>query len=197
MGLAFLGFNLTPILALIGGASFVLAFALQNNLDNLASGLLLLVYKPFDVGDEIRISDLWGWVDDINLANTKVRGWQGQLYTIPNSIIISDTITNVTADEQRQGSIIVKTPSDFPDINKVKTILLDIAKFHKSVLQDPAPSVYTLEYDEFSWSFLFGFWTKTEDFWSTWDDLIVMIQERSKQEDVPIAIPTSDIRRIQ
>ena len=197
MGLAALGVNLTPILALIGGASFVLAFALQNNLDNLASGLLLLVYKPFDVGDEIRISDLWGWVDNITLANTKIKGWQGQLYTIPNSIIISDTITNVTADEQRQGSLIVKTPSDFQDINKVKNLLLDIAKFHKLVLQDPAPSVYTLEYDEFSWSFLFGFWTKTEDFWSTWDDLIIMIQERSKQEDIPIAIPTSDIRRIQ
>ena len=186
LGLAALGVNLAPIIALIGGASFVLAFALQNSLDNLASGLLLIVYKPFDVNDEIEVAGFLGWVTEITLANTKIKGWQGEIYTVPNSAIVGDTITNFTMEEKRKGSITVKIGIDI-NINKVKKVLLDVAHSHPLTLKEPYPSVFAKEYEEIGVSLLFSFWTKTEDFWTTWDELICMIQERFEKEDIPIA----------
>ena len=186
LGLAALGVNLAPIIALIGGASFVLAFALQNSLDNLASGLLLIIYKPFDVNDEIEVAGFLGWVTEITLANTKIKGWQGEIHTVPNSAIVGDTITNFTLEEKRKGSITVKISTDI-NINKVKKVLLDVANSHPLTLKEPSPSVFAREYEEIGVSLLFSFWTKTEDFWTTWDDLICMIQERFEKEEIPIA----------
>ena len=186
LGLASLGVNLGPIIALIGGASFVLAFALQNSLDNLASGLLLIIYKPFEVNDEIEVAGFLGWATEITLANTKIKGWQGEIHTIPNSAIVGDTITNFTLEEKRKGSITVKIGTDI-NINRVKKVLLDVANSHPLTLKDPSSSVFAREYEEIGVLLLFSFWTKTEDFWSTWDELICMIQERFEKEDIPIA----------
>ena len=76
LGLSALAVPLGPILALLGGASFVLAFALQSNIGNFASGLMLMVYKPFDVGDEVKIGGVWGFVDSITLGGTKINGFR-------------------------------------------------------------------------------------------------------------------------
>ena len=103
VALALLGVNLGPILALVGGASFVLAFALQSNLGNFASGLMILVTKPFDVGDEVKIGGTWAWVDSINLANTKLKGWYGEPIVLPNNTVWSSQISNLTANKTRRG----------------------------------------------------------------------------------------------
>ncbi|MBT9317719.1 mechanosensitive ion channel family protein, partial [Leptothoe spongobia] len=83
LALASIGVNLGPILAVVGGASFVLAFALQSNLGNFASGLMLLVNKPFDVGDEVKVAGYWAYVDSISLASTKLKDFSGNIVTLP------------------------------------------------------------------------------------------------------------------
>ena len=93
IGLTALEVSLGPILALVGGASFIIAFALQSNLANLASGLMLMIYKPFDTGDEVMIGDIWGTIDSITLANTKIKGcWTKEVISIPNNTVWESTL---------------------------------------------------------------------------------------------------------
>ena len=109
LALASLGVNLGPILAIVGGASFVLAFALQDNLGNFASGLMLLVNKPFDVGDEVKVAGYWAYVDSISLANTKLKDFSGNIVTLPNNTVWGADIINYTHADIRKIRYLTST----------------------------------------------------------------------------------------
>jgi len=180
--------SLGQVFALLGGISFVLAFALQSNLGNFASGLMIMLTKPFDVGDEVKVSDLWGWVDSISLANTKIKGFTGEVITVPNNTIWDSIIENLTASEIRGGSMYFRLPFK-ENIRKVEQILLDIAKSHPLILEEPGPGTFPWQYEEYYISIGLSFKTKTPDFWEVWSDLLRMIQERFEQEGIEIALP--------
>lgn len=192
LALTALEVSLAPILAVVGGASFVLAFALQSNLGNLASGLMLLVYKPFDVGDEVKIGGLWGWVDSITLASTRIKGFANQVYTIPNNAVWNGTIENLTAGDVRKGSILVRVPYD-SDLKHVRQVLLEIGQDHPLVLESPAPGAFLWEFSEFTIDFLFGFTTKLDDFWTVWQDMHYALRERFPAENIQVPLPHQHI----
>jgi small conductance mechanosensitive channel len=173
LALTALEVSLGPVFAVLGGVSFVLAFALQSNLGNLASGLMIMAYKPFDVGDEVKISGVWGFIDSITLANTKILSWKKQIVTIPNNAVWGGQIENYTAGEIRAWSLEVKVPFD-QDIRVVKNIWQEIASAHPLVLKKPAPSSFAWAYDHYSVSLYCGFKTKTADFWSAYEDLFIV-----------------------
>jgi small conductance mechanosensitive channel len=186
VGLTALEVSLGPILALVGGASFVLAFALQSNLANLASGLMLMIYKPFDTGDEVMVGDIWGYVDSITLASTKIKGWKDEMINVPNDTVWSSTIKNLTAGETRKGKITIRS-SFQQNIAEVERILVEIGTSHPLTLK---ASTFVWEYGEYYVSIKFAFVTKTSDFWTVWADLHHTIQERFEQEGIEIALPT-------
>ncbi|MGB3404908.1 MAG: mechanosensitive ion channel domain-containing protein [Microcoleaceae cyanobacterium] len=190
VGLTALEVSLGPILALVGGASFILAFALQSNLANLASGLMLMVYKPFDTGDEVMVGDIWGYVDSITLASTKIKGFKNEMISIPNDTVWSSTIKNLTADETRNGKITIRI-SFKQNISEVEQILVEIGTSHPLVLK---ASTSVWEYAEYYVSIKFAFITKTSDFWTVRGDLHRTIQQRFHQEGIEIALPTQDLR---
>jgi len=192
LALTALEVSLGPILALLGGVSFVLAFALQSNLGNLASGLMIMAYKPFDVGDEVKVNDLWCYVDSITLANTKLKGWDAQIYTVPNNTIWSSTIENLTTQGVRKGGVSVRISFD-TNLRRVKKILLEIGNSHPLTLDNPAPSVFPYKGGDYYVSIGIKFWTKTEDFWTAYEDILFMVQERFDKEGISI-IPQQDIR---
>ena len=192
LALTALEVSLAPILAVVGGASFVLAFALQSNLGNLASGLMLLVYKPFDVGDEVKIGGLWGWVDTITLASTRIKGFKNQMYTIPNNSVWNGTIENLTAGDVRKGSILVRVPYE-SDLKHVRRVLVDIAQAHPKVLDSPAPGAFLWEFSEFTVDFLFGFATQLDDFWAVWQDMHYALRERFPAENIQVPHPHQHI----
>ncbi|MGB3536182.1 MAG: mechanosensitive ion channel domain-containing protein [Microcoleaceae cyanobacterium] len=186
LGLTALEVSLGPIIALVGGASFVLAFALQNNLANLASGLMLMVYKPFDTGDEVIVGDIWGYVDSITLANTKIKGWKSEMINIPNDMIWGSIIKNLTAEDTRKGSMGIRIPFS-QNISEVKRILAEIGESHPLTLKAGS---FVWEYAEYYVTVNLSFIVKTPDFWKVWEDLIMMVQERFNQEGISIALPT-------
>ncbi|WP_324628988.1 mechanosensitive ion channel domain-containing protein [Phormidium sp. CCY1219] len=193
LALTALEVSLGPILALVGGVSFVLAFALQSNLGNFASGLMLMVYKPFDVGDEIQMNGIWGYVDSITLANTRLQGFDRQMINIPNNTVWSSTITNLTRSETRKATLCIRIPFH-QSIVQSERILVDLAKSHPLVLDDPPPGTFPWEYDEYFIAIYFGFTTKTDDFWSAWPDIIRHIQIRFEEEGLSVALPEQNIR---
>ncbi len=196
LALTALEVSLAPILAVVGGASFILAFALQSNLGNLASGLMLLVYKPFDVGDEVKVAGLWGYVDSITLASTRLKGWAGQIYTLPNNTVWNDIIENLTADEIRKGSFTVRLAFD-ADLPRVAQVLTEMAKAHPLVLEDPAPGVFLWDYGDYTVNLLFGYWAKLDDFWTVWQDLHYQILERFPEENIEMPYPHQHIHLVE
>ncbi|WP_235006780.1 mechanosensitive ion channel family protein [Calothrix rhizosoleniae] len=186
LGLAALEISLGPVLALVGGASFVVAFALQSNLGNLASGLMIMVAKPFDVGDEVKLSGIWGYVDSITLASTKIQGFQGQMFNIPNGVVWSGMIETLTQSKNRKVDIWLQIPFS-EELERVEKLLLEIIKSHPKILQDPPPSTFVWQIAEYYISVGIGGWATKEDYWTVHEDVIRMIRERFIKEGIPVA----------
>jgi small conductance mechanosensitive channel len=196
LALTALEVSLGPILALLGGVSFVLAFALQSNLGNLASGLMIMAYKPFDVGDEIKVGGLWGWVDSITLANTKIKGFNGAIFNVPNNAVWGETIENLTCSETRKIQVKLRVGFD-EDLKKIEQLLLEIAKSHPQVLETPAPTTFVPTIGDYYINLSLNAWAKTKEYWKANADLIRMIQERFNQEGLNIAAIPKQIEIIE
>ena len=196
LALTALEVSLGPIFALVGGISFVLAFALQSNLGNFASGLTLMLTNPFDVGDEVKVAGLWGYVDAITLASTKIRGWDAQVITVPNSMVWGGIIENLTAKEIRKGGVPVLVSFN-NNLRRIKEILKEIGNSHPLILKDKPVGVYIYKgTEEFIWTGI-KYWSKTEDYWTVYEDITFMIQERFEKEGISIAMPQQQDIRIQ
>ncbi|NES20778.1 MAG: mechanosensitive ion channel [Symploca sp. SIO3E6] len=194
LALTALEVSLGPIIALVGGASFVLAFALQSNLGHFASGLTLMFYRPFDVGDEIKIAGLWGWVDSITLASTRIKGFDGQIYTLPNGMVWGDIIENLTTGERRELGLQFRIGFD-EDLTHVQQLLIETMKSHPGILQEPAPSIMVWGFEEYYIDLEVEGWTKTEEYWHVHQEVLCMIKERFDQEGIKLAaIPVHNIR---
>lgn len=192
LALSALEISLGPIFALLGGLSFVLAFALQSNLGNLASGLMMMLNKPFDVGDEVKINGIWGYVDDVTLASTKLQGFQGQTFSIPNNVVWSGTIETLTQSETRKVSIWLRISFD-ENLEAIERLLVEIMKSHPKVLQDPPPSTFVWQIEEYYISVGIGGWATKEDYWEVHSDAIRMIRERFTKEGISVtAIPVHE-----
>ena len=186
LALTALEVSLAPILALVGGASFVLAFALQSNLGNFASGLMMMLYKPFDVGDEVKLIGIWGYVDSITLASTKIKGFEGQIFNIPNNMVWSGTIETLTQSKNRKVSIWLRIPFK-ENLEHVEQLLIEIMKSHPKILQDPPPSTFVWQIKEYYISVGISGWATKEDYWGVHEDTIRVIRERLTKEGIPVA----------
>ncbi|MGB3263622.1 MAG: mechanosensitive ion channel domain-containing protein [Microcoleus sp.] len=196
LALTALEVSLGPILALLGGVSFVLAFALQSNLGNLASGLMIMAYKPFDIGDEIKIGGLWGWVDSITLANTKIKGFSGQIFNVPNNTVWGDTIENLSGSETRKVKVNLQVGFD-DDLKNVEQLLVDIMKSHPQVLETPAPSASVFNIENYYFNVSASCWAKKQEFWGVNADIVRMIQERFNKEGINIGAIPKNIEIVQ
>ncbi|MGK7894550.1 MAG: mechanosensitive ion channel domain-containing protein [Xenococcus sp. (in: cyanobacteria)] len=188
-----LGISLGPLLAVFGGVSFVLAFALQNNLGNLASGLMIMFYKPFDEGDEIKVDDLWGYVDSITIASTKIKGWSGEIISVPNDSIWNSNIINLTYSESRgfMGTVVVDIAQN---LSQAKQVILEAIKSHPAVLAEPEPRTLIWELDGDSITILFFGHTKTKGYWQVYEEVIELIQQAINNAGIALDIPEQIIQ---
>ena len=192
IGLSALEFELGPVLAMIGAAGFVVAFALQNSLSNFASGLLTLFYRPFDIGDLINVAGTLGEVESMNLLSTQLRTPDNQLVTVPNNAIWGDTIVNVTGISHRRIDLMFGIGySD--DIDKAQAILEDIVSKHERVLKNPEPTVKLHELADSSVNFVCRPWVKPEDYWDVYWDVTREVKRRFDAEGVSIPFPQQDV----
>lgn len=195
LALTALEVSLGPVLAVLGGVSFIFAFALQSNLGNFASGIMILVTKPFDVGDEVKIAGVWGYIDSINLANTKIRSWKKQMVTLPNNTVWGGMIENYTAGDIRGWALEVFFPvGEDPQI--VKDMWAEVAGSNPLVLENPGPWAFIWSYEPNAISVYCSFNTKNEDFWTAYEELIMAFQRKMQEKGLHFAIPaTFEIQR--
>ena len=187
LALTSLGVSLGPIVALLGGASFVLAFALQSNLGNFASGLMLLINKPFDVGDEIKVAGYWAYVDSISLASTKIKDFGGNIITLPNNTVWGGEITNYTHADVRKVSLTIHVKFH-QDLDQIQDMWMEITAAHPKVLDDPASGVSAWNtYYDYYIPIGLSAWSKTEDYWSVYADLLKELQKQLQSLNIELA----------
>jgi len=193
IALSQLGISLGPLLAGLGIAGFVVGFALQDSLSNFASGLMILIYKPFDVDDVVEVGDsVFGTVSNMSLVNTTVLTFDNQTLIVPNNTIWQNVIKNVTAQKTRRIDMIFGIGySD--DIPKAERILAEIIERHEAVLADPEPVVRLHELGESSVNFAVRPWVKTEDYWPVYWDITRQVKMRFDAEGISIPFPQRDV----
>jgi len=196
VGLSALEINIGPVLAIIGAAGFVIAFALQNSLSNFASGILMLVYRPFDIGDVIKVAGVIGKVESMNLLSTQLRTPDNQLVVVPNNSVWGDVITNITGITQRRVDLVFGIGYG-DDADKAQKILEDIVNSHALVLKEPEAIVKLHELAESSVNFICRPWVKPDDYWNVYWDITREVKRRFDAEGVSIPFPQRDVHVYQ
>jgi len=192
VALSMLDVNITPFVAGLGVAGFVLGFALQGTLSNFASGLMILIYRPYDVGHVIEAAGVKGKVKSMNLVSTTITTFDNQVVIVPNGEIWGGVITNVTGSSTRRVDMVFGI-SYSDDISKAVEILESILSKHDLVLDDPAPVVRLHELGDSSVNFVCRPWVKTDDYWTVYWDVTREVKERFDAEDVSIPFPQQDV----
>ena len=194
IALAAVGVNLGPILALVGGASFVLAFALQSNLGNFASGLMLLINKPFDVGDEVKVAGYWAYVDSISLASTKIKDFNGNIINLPNNTVWGSEIINYTHADIRRLSFPIHVKFA-QDMDRVYQMWMKITAAHPKVLENPKPTWFpwNANYNYYI-SIALKAWAKTDDYWGVYVDILKELQKQIEELNIELAVPQQEIK---
>jgi len=141
IGLSWIGTNMTPILAGLGAAGFILAFALQDTISNFASGLLILFLRPFDAGDEIEAAGVSGEVEKVSLFSTHLSTAENRKVIVPNNKIWEDVIVNSTGADTRRLSLEVEVDASKHSLEESETLLRQVMDDHPDVLDDPAPTL--------------------------------------------------------
>jgi len=192
VALSQLGFALGPILAGLGIAGFIIGFALQETLGNFAAGMMILVYRPFDVGDMVEAAGVFGQVSAMSMVSTTVLTIDNQTLVVPNGKIWGDVIKNVTAQKVRRVDMVfgVSYTDDIPKTEKVLAAILDE---HSKVLDDPEPVIKLHTLGESSVDFVVRPWVKTDDYWDVYWDVTREVKMRFDREGISIPFPQRDV----
>ena len=192
LALAQLGISLGPLLAGLGIAGFVIGFALQETLGNFAAGVMILIYRPYDVGDLIDVGGVFGKVEKMSLVSTGILTLDNQMIIIPNSKIWGDVIKNVTDQDIRRVDMVFGIAYD-DEIPKAESILENILESHAKVLKEPEPVVRLHTLNDSSVDFVVRPWVKSDDYWDVYWDITRAVKLRFDEEGVSIPFPQRDV----
>jgi len=192
IALSQIGISLGPLLAGLGVAGFVIGFALQDSLSNFAAGMMILMYRPFDVGDLIEAGGVTGKVSKMSLVNTTILTVDNQTIVVPNNKIWGDVVRNVTAQTMRRIDMMFGI-SYTDDIPKTERVLQDILDSHEKVLAEPEPVVRLHELADSSVNFVVRPWVKKEDYWDVYWDITRAVKMRFDEEGISIPFPQRDV----
>ena len=192
IALSVLGIDITPFVAALGAAGFVIGFALQGTLSNFASGLMILIYRPYDLGDVVTIAGTTGTVAAMTLVSTTLKLGDNQRVVIPNNSIWGDVITNITGQTTRRVDMVFGCGYG-DDLQKAQSVLEEIVKSHPKVHAEPEPVVRVHELADSSVNFVVRPWTDTADYWDVYWDVTRKVKERFDAEGLNIPFPQRDV----
>jgi small conductance mechanosensitive channel len=187
-----LGVNTTSFLTIIGAAGLAIGLALKDSLSNFAAGVMLVLFKPFTIGDVVSTAGITAKVEKITIFNTLFCTPDNQLVIVPNNKIISDIITNINAKDTRRIDLVVGI-SYTDDMVQTKNILEGLAKADSRILTDPATTIAVAELADSSVNLVFRPWVKTADYWGVRFDLTESIKNALDEAGISIPYPQQDV----
>ncbi len=189
-----LGVNTTSMIALIGAAGLAIGLALQGTLQNLASGVMLIIFRPFSDGDFIEAAGVSGVVEQIGIFSITMRTGDNREIIVPNGEIYGGTITNNSRRDTRRVDMVFGIGYD-DDLLKAKDIIKKILSEDERILADPAPAVVVGELADSSVNFNVRPWCKTADYWGVYSDVHEKIKLTFDAEGISIPYPQMDIHQ--
>lgn len=187
-----LGINTTSFLAVFGAASLAIGLALKDSLSNIGAAVLIIIFRPFRVGDFIEAAGTSGKVEEINLFSTIMATPDNKTIMIPNSSVINSSITNYSSKPTRRVEHIIGV-SYGDDLKFVKEVLHQIIKEDQKILQDPAPLVAVSELGQSSVNFTLRVWVNNDDFWDVHFDMLEKIKLKFDEKGITIPFLQMDI----
>lgn len=187
-----LGIETTSFIAIIAAAGLAIGFALQGSLSNLASGVMLIAFKPFKVGDYIEAGGTSGSVEAIEIFNTILNTPNNKKVIIPNSNITGGNIINGSANDTRRVDLVFGIGYD-DDLKKAKDILTRLTNEDDRILKEPATLIAVSELADSSVNFAVRPWVKSSDYWSVLFDLTEKVKLTFDAEGISIPYPQRDV----
>ncbi|EMR12420.1 Potassium efflux system KefA protein [Methylophaga lonarensis MPL] len=187
-----LGVNTTSLIAVLGAAGLAVGLAMKDSLQNFSAGVMLVIFRPFKVGDFIDAGGVMGIVEKISIFSTIMRTGDNREVIVPNGRIYGGTITNFSARDTRRIDMVFGI-SYGDDLLKAKNIIKDIVTGHEKVLQDPEPVVRVAELADSSVNFDVRPWVNADDFWPVRAELIEQIKLAFDANGITIPFPQMDV----
>jgi len=192
MALEKLGVSIAPFVASLGVGSLVLGFAFRDSLSNLASGILILIYRPFKIGDTIDVGGTMGNVLDLTIVNTKLKDFAGPIIYLPNSKVWGNKITNYAQAEYRRAIFSVGIAYG-DDQNKAWDILQKLINNEERILKDPAPFIRLQELGDSSVNFQIFAYTEPGDYGKLLNDFYAKLKTALESAGYSIPFPQTDV----
>ncbi len=190
--IAQLGVQTTSFIAVLGAAGFAVGLALQGSLANFAAGVLIIIFRPFKVGDFVEAAGTAGVVEAIQIFTTTLRTGDNKTIVVPNGQITSSTIVNYSAKDTRRVDMVFGVGYG-DDLDKVRRVISEVLNEDGRVLAEPESTIGVLELADSSVNFAVRPWVKTADYWPVYFDLHENIKKRFDQEGITIPFPQQDV----
>lgn len=186
------GVEIGPVLAGLGIAGFIIGFALQDTLANFVAGVMILIYRPYDVGDAIEVGGISGNVKKMSLVSTTINTFDNQRVIVPNKSIWGGVIRNINAEKIRRIDLVFGIGYD-DDVELAEHVLHEIVDNYDLVLADPAPAIQLHTLGESSIDFVVRPWVKTSDYWTAYWHITKAVKKRFDEEGISIPFPQQDM----
>lgn len=187
-----LGVQTTSFIAIIGAAGLAIGLALQGSLANLAAGVLIILFRPYKVGDYVEGGGVAGTVEEVQIFTTVLKTPDNKTVIVPNGQVMGGTITNFSARAERRIDLVVGVGYD-ADLDKTRQVLVDLLNGDPRILPEPAAVIGVVELAESSVNFVVRPWVKTADYWAVYFDLNERIKKRFDGEGITIPFPQRDV----
>ena len=191
-----LGVQTTSFVAVIGAAGLAVGLALQGSLSNFAAGILLILFKPFKVGNFVKAGGEAGVIVEVGIFTTEMKTPDNVQIIIPNATIMGSAITNVSAHPTRRIDMTLGVGYD-DDLNKAKQIMEDLLAADERVLKDPVVTIAVANLGESSVDFVVRPWVNSGDYWAVKSDFTKAVKEKFDAEGISIPYPQSDVHLFQ
>ncbi len=187
-----MGLPVTSLVAVVGAAGLAVGLALKDSLGNFASGVMLVMFRPFSKDDVVEVAGVTGKVKEVRIFSTILTTPDNKQIVIPNGQVASDTITNYTANDQRRVDLVFGVSYD-DDLKVAREVLTRICSDHPKVLGDPATNIFVLNLGDSSVDFAVRPWAKTADYWTVWGDLLEQGKVELEEAGCNIPYPQTDV----
>ncbi len=189
-----LGINTTSFIAILGAAGLAVGLALQGTLANVGAAVLIIIFKPFKIGDFVEAGGALGTIQEINMFSTIFKTGDNKIVIVPNSAVISGKVTNFSAKDTRRVDWVFGIGYE-DDLRLAKNILEDIIKSNDKVLEEPAYLVAVSELADSSVNFTVRAWVNSPDYWNVYFDTIEKVKLTFDEKGISIPYPQLDIHQ--